>query len=87
VAGSGASLDSGKLPGALAMTFTQKPGTGSLFKNDRKSKDAQPDYKGSLTLPDGSTMQLGGWITQGANGKYLSLKISAALPPRSEPDQ
>lgn len=66
------------------MSYTQKPGTGSLFKNDRKEKDIQPDYKGSLTLPDGSTMQLGGWISQGAKGKYLSLKVSAFLPPRGE---
>jgi hypothetical protein len=66
------------------MSFTQKPGTGALFKNDRKEKDHQPDYKGSLTLPDGSTMQLGGWISEGKNGKYLSLKISALLPPKNE---
>lgn len=68
------------------MTYTPKPSTGALFKNERKEKDHQPDYKGSLTLPDGSTMQLGGWIVQGANGKYLSLKVSAFLPPAAEPD-
>lgn len=68
------------------MSFTPKPGTGALFKNERKSKDIHPDYKGSLTLPDGSTMQLGGWITQGAKGKYLSLKVSAFLPERAEPE-
>lgn len=68
------------------MTFSPKPGHGALFKNDRKTKDIQPDYKGSLCLPDGSTVQLGGWITQGANGKYLSLKASTALPPTSDPD-
>lgn len=67
------------------MSYAQKPGTGSLFKNERKSKDIQPDYKGSLTLPDGTTMQLGGWISQGQNGKYLSLKVSAFLPPVGDP--
>jgi hypothetical protein len=40
------------------MTYTPKPGTGALFKNERKERDIQPDYKGSLTLPDGTTMQL-----------------------------
>jgi hypothetical protein len=68
------------------MTYTPKPGTGALFKNERKERDIQPDYKGSLTLPDGTTMQLGGWISQGQKGKYLSLKVSAMLPPKSEPD-
>jgi hypothetical protein len=62
------------------MNYTPKPGHGALFKNDKKSKDIQPDYKGSLTLPDGSTMQIGGWISQGANGKFLSLKIGNILP-------
>lgn len=68
------------------MSYTPKPSMGALFKNDKKTKDIQPDYKGSLTLPDGTTMQLGGWITQGANGKYLSLKVSAFLPPKGEPE-
>lgn len=68
------------------MTYTPKPGTGSLFKNDRKSKDHQPDYKGSICLPDGSTIQLGGWISQGATGKYLSLKPSQPLPAQGDPE-
>jgi hypothetical protein len=68
------------------MTFTAKPGNGALFKNERKVKDHQPDYRGSLTLPDGTTMQLGGWISQGANGKYLSLKVSAFLPAVGDPE-
>lgn len=68
------------------MSYTPKPNTGALFKNERKSKDTQPDYKGTLCLPDGSTVQLGGWVTQGANGKYLSLKASTALPARSDPE-
>lgn len=70
------------------MTYTPKPGTGSLFKNDRKAKDIHPDYKGSLTLPDGSTMQLGGWIMdRQGGGKYLSLKVSAFLPARGDPEE
>lgn len=62
------------------MTFTPKPGHGSLFRNDKKSKDIQPDYKGSLCLPDGSTVQIAGWIKQGAKGKYLALKANEPLP-------
>lgn len=68
------------------MSYEPKPGTGALFKNDKKSKDIQPDYKGSICLPDGSTLQVGGWVTQGANGKYLSLKLSTPLPPQSRED-
>lgn len=68
------------------MSDVPKPGTGALFRNGRKSKDIHPDYKGSLCLPDGSTMQLGGWVVQGESGKYLSLKVSALLPPKSDAD-
>ena len=68
------------------MTYTPKPGTGSLFRNDKKSKDIQPDYKGSLCLPDGSTVQIAGWIKQGQNGKFLALKASTTLPPQGDPD-
>jgi len=63
------------------MTFKPRPGHGSLFRNDRKEKDVQPDYKGSLCLADGSTVQIAGWVTQGANGKYLALKVGNVLPP------
>jgi uncharacterized protein (DUF736 family) len=67
------------------MTHTPVPGIGSLFKNDRKSKPNHPDYKGSLCLPDGSTVQLGGWIKdRNGGGKYLSLTVSQALPPKQE---
>jgi hypothetical protein len=62
------------------MSYTPKPGSGALFRNDKK-KDTHPDYKGSVCLPDGSTMQLAGWVKTGASGKYLSLTISQFLPP------
>lgn len=70
------------------MTYTAKPGTGALFRNDKKDAEhpTRPDYNGTLTLPDGSTLKLGGWVTQGANGKYLSLKVGAMLPPVGDPD-
>lgn len=65
------------------MTFQHKPGHGALFKNDKKSKDIQPDYKGSICLTDGSTVQIAGWVTEGKNGKYLALKAQNVLPPTS----
>lgn len=68
------------------MSFAHKPGHGALFKNDKKSKDIQPDYKGQLCLPDGSTVQIAGWVTQGASGKYLALKSGTVLPPTTEGD-
>jgi hypothetical protein len=46
----------------------------TLDKNDRKEKDAHPDYKGKLNV-DGVDYWLDGWIKDGANGKFISGSI------------
>jgi hypothetical protein len=57
--------------------FTPKPGNGSLFKNNLKDKENQPDYTGTCTLPDGSPGKLAAWLKADKNGvKFMSLKIS-----------
>jgi hypothetical protein len=33
------------------MAYEQKPGQGSIFKNDRKESENHPDYKGDGTCP------------------------------------
>lgn len=66
------------------MTFVQKPNFGSIFKNDKKEKDTQPDWRGSIALPDGTQMELAGWIKRSNGGdEYISLKLSE---PREKPD-
>lgn len=70
------------------MAYVPAPGTGALFSNERKdaAHAYRPDYRGTLTLPDGSTLNLAGWVSDGETGKYLSLKVSAVLPPVQQPD-
>jgi hypothetical protein len=68
------------------LTYAPHPGHGAIFKNGNKTKPNHPDYKGALCLPDGSTVQIGGWITEGKTGKYLSLKCQNVLPPQQDPD-
>lgn len=59
-----------------------RPGYGALFRDNAKRKPTAPDYKGQLCLPDGSRVNFAGWVTEGATGKYLSLKVSGdVLPP------
>ena len=66
-------------------TTEPRPGHGVLFKNGRKRNDTHPDYKGSICLADGSTVQIAGWVTQGKTGKYLALKAEAvALREQAE---
>mgnify|MGYP003662405144 CR=1 FL=1 len=56
--------------------FKQKPGFGSIFKNDYKDKESQPDYKGKIMLQDGTEQQIALWIKEGANGKFFSASLS-----------
>lgn len=51
--------------------------TGVLFKNDRKEKETQPDYKGSSEIA-GVEYWLSAWIKTGKNGnKFMSLAYTA----------
>lgn len=57
--------------------YEQKEGQGSLFKNEKKTSDKQPDYRGSLKWRN-QTLNVAGWVKDSKNGKkFLSLKIEA----------
>ena len=58
------------------MAFEHKPGSFSLFKNDRKEKDNQPDYTGNGKDLDGKDVRVAAWLKDGANGKFMSCKFS-----------
>jgi uncharacterized protein (DUF736 family) len=61
--------------------FQHKPGSGSLFKNDRKEKENQPDYKGRGILESGEEFEIAAWLRDSANGqKFMSLKIGKPQP-------
>jgi len=57
------------------MAFEMKPGSGTLFRNDKDGNDKRPDYRGELKLADGEVIKLAGWIKEGAKGKFLSLSV------------
>ena len=58
------------------MTYEKKPGSGSLFKNDRKESDKHPDYRGTYKHHDGTEFYVSIWIKKGKKGKFLSLATS-----------
>lgn len=45
------------------MAFELKDDHGSLWRNENKEKDSQPDYTGKINI-GGTVMQLGGWKTR-----------------------
>lgn len=51
------------------MTYQAKPGTFTLFKNERKEKDSQPDYRGDGADHDGNPIEVAAWLKKSANGK------------------
>lgn len=79
------------------MSYVQKEGQGSLFKNDRKEKESHPDYKGSIMV-DGVEYWVSAWIKR-SEGKAPFMSLSAqpkekqqeaprrSAPPPSRPQQ
>jgi len=55
-------------------------GRGVLFKNDDKAEPKQPDYRGSITLLDGTECWLDAWINESKQRrKFLSLKYKPKM--------
>lgn len=58
----------------------QQPGKGVLFMNDRKTSDKHPDWKGTLTLSDGTPVKLAGWTKSTPKGSLISLAEDTFKP-------
>jgi hypothetical protein len=54
------------------MAYEQRDNSGSLFKNDKREHERQPEYTGKIMV-DGKMYWLSGWIKDGAKGKFFSL--------------
>ena len=66
------------------MSYTHKQNQGSLFKNDRKEKETQPDLTGTIMVGD-REMRISAWKKQGKGGEFLSIALSEMKPkPQNE---
>ena len=54
------------------MAYEAKPGTFSLFKNDKKESDKHPDYRGDGKDADGNAIWVSAWLKEGKSGKFMS---------------
>lgn len=67
------------------MSYEAKPGSFSLFKNDRKEKDSHPDYKGDGKDLDGNAVWVSAWLKEGAKGKFMSCSIQLKEQQAAKP--
>jgi hypothetical protein len=57
---------------------------GALFKNERKTKDSQPGYTGSLNV-EGVEYFFDAWLKDGKNGKFFSVSVKRKEQQTSAP--
>lgn len=62
------------------MAYTPKEGSGSLFKNDRKTTETHPDYTGTIMV-NGKEHWLSAWVKEGKKGKFFSVSIGKEKVP------
>ncbi len=66
------------------MAYQQRENSGSLFKNDKREKDSQPNAKGSALI-GGVEYWVDAWTKEGKNGKWQSLSFKPKTAKPSEP--
>jgi len=73
------------------MAYELKPGQGSIFKNDKKTEEKHPDYKGTIMTPDGIECWVSMWVKR-TEGKapFFSVSVQkkdqqASLPVDATP--
>ena len=70
--------------------FKHKPGTGSLFKNQYKTKELHPDFNGKIVLSksyqEGDEVKFVAWTKKTEKGIFLSLSENTYDPPQSSND-
>jgi len=62
------------------MSYVPKEGSGSLFKNDRKTTENHPDYTGTIMV-NGREHYLSAWVKEGKKGKFFSVSIGKEKQP------
>lgn len=68
------------------MAYELKPGQGSIFKNDKKTEEKHPDYKGTIMTPDGVECWVSMWVKR-PDGKtpFFSVSVQKKEQQASSP--
>jgi len=57
------------------MAYELKEGQTNIFRNDKKTEDKHPEYKGEIKL-NGVLYDIALWVNDGNKGKYFSGRVS-----------
>lgn len=66
------------------MAYEPRPGSLSLFKNDRKEKDTHPDYRGDGMDLEGRPVWVSAWLKEGSKGKFFSMSLKYKDAPAED---
>lgn len=66
------------------MAYEQRDMSGSLFKNDRRTNDKQPEYNGTIVV-DGVEYWLSAWVKESSRGRFFSLAVKPKEDRQSKP--
>lgn len=62
----------------------QKINTGAIFKNEKKTEQKHPDYRGKINA-DGKEMEIALWLKESQKGiKYFSVSLSEPYKPSEQ---
>lgn len=63
------------------MAQEQRPGQGIAFRNDKGGNSARPDYRGTITTPDGQKWDLAMWTkTDRRSQEFFSISVKEPRP-------
>ena len=67
--------------------MTNKPNKGAIFKNDKKTAETHPDYKGGINV-NGQEFDVALWLRESDKGvRYFSVNISEPYVAPAQPER
>jgi hypothetical protein len=66
------------------MAYELREGQGTLFRNDKREKDSQPNARGEAMI-GGVVYEISAWTKEGKKGKFQSLSIKPKEERREKP--
>lgn len=64
------------------MAFEHKPGSFSLFKNNKGDNPKRPDYSGEGKDMAGNPIEVAAWLKDGGKGKFMSCSFKLKGGPQ-----